>query len=107
MRPFDLFISHISWGSGGKLRPVILYAINAKFVVIYPITTQYKNKSKNIKSKYFRIDDWAKAGLHKQSYVDTGEKLKQSLSTLEGVITIGRLTKNDKQRFLKFLSNEE
>ena len=104
MQPFDIFISYISWGSGGKKRPVLVYALNKEFVRIFPITTQYKEKSDVIKAKYFKINDWEKAGLHELSYIDTGTRLTQSLSLFNSVNPIGNLTEGDKQRLIEFLA---
>ncbi|WP_461248484.1 hypothetical protein [Treponema sp. R6D11] len=71
MKPFELFITYISWGSGGKNRPVLVLLINENTISVYPITTQYENKSEVIKAQYFKINDWAQAGLDSQSYIDT------------------------------------
>ena len=103
MKPFDIFIFSLSCGDGDKNRPVLVYALNDKFVKIYPITTQYKNKSEAIKAKYFKINDWLQAGLNKQSYVDTGTRIKQPLSTFNNADPIGELTESDKQRLIKFI----
>ena len=107
MRPFDIFISYISWEAGGKLRPVLVYEMNASFVRIYPITTQFNNKSEAIKKKYFKVNYWVQAGLDKQSYVDTGTKLKLPLSMLDNITPIGRLTEADKRRLIEFIKREK
>lgn len=104
MEPYDICTSYISWGNGGKSRPVLVYALNDELVRIYPITTQYENKSEAIKAKYFEINDWDKAGLDKQSYVDTGTRLKQSLSMFDNIAPIGTLSEADKKRLIEFLS---
>ena len=105
MKPFDIFISYISWGHGGKRRPVLVYALDSKLARIYPITTQYDNKSAAIKAKFFRINDWRQSGLDAQSYIDTGTRLKQALSLFDGIKPIGRLTKSDVKRLLQFLKS--
>jgi len=105
MKPFDIFISYIAWGTGGKARPVMMYASSAEYVIIYPITTQYVNKSEAIKAKYFKINDWMQAGLDKQSYIDTGTSFKQLASLYNNVKPIGRLTETDKKRLLEFLKH--
>jgi mRNA interferase MazF len=71
MEPFELFITYLSWGSGGKNRPILVLLLNEDTISVYPITTQYENKSESIKSQYFKIKDWQQAGLDKQSYIDT------------------------------------
>jgi hypothetical protein len=104
MNPFDIFIFHVSWGDGGKYRPVLVYAMDKKIARIYPITSQYDGKSKAIRARYFKIVDWWQAGLDKQSYVDTGMRLKQSLSMFEKITPIGQLTAEDKERLISFLT---
>jgi len=103
MKQFDIFVSYISWGADGKKRPVLVYALNNEFVRVYPITTQYENKSQAIKAKYFKINDWAQAGLVSQSYVDTGTRFNQALSIFENDTPVGSLSNADKQRLIEFL----
>jgi hypothetical protein len=103
MKPFDIFIFSLSCGDRDKNRTVLIYALNDKIVKIYPITTQYENKSEAIKAKYFKINDWLQAGLNKQSYIDTGTRLKQPLSMFNNADPIGELTESDKQRLIKFI----
>jgi len=45
MNPFEIFITYISWGSGGKKRPALVLLPDSDGVSVYPITTQYENKS--------------------------------------------------------------
>ena len=45
MNPFDIFITFISWESGGKSRPVLVLQINGNTVSVYPITTQYEKSA--------------------------------------------------------------
>ena len=105
MQPFDLFITHLSWGEDGKYRPVLVYVIDADEVGIYQITTQYGSKSEYVRAKYFEIKDWAEAGLDRLSYVDTGTLIDISIAQLDGKTPIGKLSKADKQRLLDFLSH--
>jgi hypothetical protein len=102
MQPFDLFITHLSWGEDGKHRPVLVYVIDADEVGIYQITTQYESKSEHIRAKYFEIKDWAIAGLDRLSYVDIGTLIDIPLTQLDGKTSIGKLTEADKQRFFDF-----
>ena len=104
MYPFDIFITCISWGSGSKFRPVLVIQINGKTISVYPITTQYENKSKTIQAQYFKINDWSQAGLDKQSYIDTGTLLDLPLSVIKNKQPIGKLTTTDMQRLLVFLT---
>jgi len=104
MKPFDVFITYMEWTDSGKNRPVLVFITDEKSVDVYQITTQFKNKSKDIQALYFKINDWSQAGLKKQSYVDTGTLITLSSDTFEGKTPIGELTKSDKQRLLEFLS---
>jgi hypothetical protein len=61
INPFDLFIAYITWGTGGKSRPVLVLSNGETTVDVYPITTQYKNKSKAIRANYFKIAEWNEA----------------------------------------------
>jgi len=105
MSPFNIFITHISWKGGSKSHPVLVIQINGNTVSVYPITTQYKNKSKAIQALYFKINDWVQAGLDKQSYIDTGTILDIPLMVFQNKQPIGKLTTADMQRLLVFLSN--
>ena len=105
MKPFDIFITYMSWGSGGKDRPVLAFILGDSTVDILLITTQYESKSKEIQALYFKIDDWMQTGLEKQSYVDTGTLITLSSDMLKEKAQIGRLTENDKRRLLEFLDN--
>ena len=105
MRPFDVYIIYMSWAGGGKNRPVLAFILGGDTVDIYQITTKYEEKSEAIKAQYFKIDDWAQAGLDIQSYVDTGTLITLTMATFNNKSPIGQLTENDKRRFLDFLSN--
>ena len=103
MSRFDVYIAYISWGDGGKHRPVLVYALDDDYVRLYPITTQYNSKSEMIKAKYFTIYDLVCAGLVKPSFIDTGTRLKQPKEILSRIRPIGKLSENDKLRLIKFL----
>ena len=105
MKLFQLFTASISWGSGSKSRPVLVLQITNNTVSVFPITTQYENKSKAIQAQYFKINEWQQAGLDKQSYIDTGTVLDLPVSVLIKKKPIGNLATSDKQRLLKFLSS--
>ena len=104
MEPFDFYIAYVSWGSDGKTRPVLVYFLENNEVTVFPVTTQYENKSNIVQANYFKISDWAQAGLHKQSYVDTGVPYKFSITAFKDKAPIGKLTDNDKIRLLEFLA---
>ena len=103
MSPYEIYIIHMAWGSGGKTRPVLAFIADENAADIYQITTQYEGKSEEIKALYFKIIDWVQAGLDKQSYVDTGTLITLPMNAFKGKTPIGRLTDADKQRLLEFL----
>ncbi len=100
---FDIFIAYVSWGGGGKSRPVLVLERLAGVVSVFKITTQYENKSPSIRAKYFKIDDWRQAGLSKQSYVDANTVLDVPISALDDKLPIGRLADSDIQSLIEFL----
>jgi len=104
MNQFEIFITSISWGNGSKSRPVLVIFLDASGVSVYPITTQYNNKSEAIQARYFIMNDWLQAGLDRQSYIDTGTLIKLPLSVIDNKKPIGKLTITDKQRLLEFLT---
>jgi hypothetical protein len=104
MNLYDLFVVYICWQGGGKRRPVLVIAWADGGVRIFRITSRYAEKSEAIKSKYFKINDWAQAGLDKQSYIDTGTILELPQDVVDNAEQIGRLTTKDKQRLLEFLN---
>jgi len=103
MKPFEIYVIHMKWGADGKIRPVLAFVINTETVGIYQITTKYDNKSENIKTLYFKIEDWSEAGLAHQSYIDTGTLISLPVPLFKNKIPIGKLTDNDKKRLFKFL----
>ena len=105
MSPYEIYIIHLSWGSDGKTRPVLAFVIDENSADIYKITTQYEGKSEEIKALYFKIIDWARAGLDRQSYVDTSTLITLPLNAFKGKKPIGRLTDADKQRLFDFFKS--
>ncbi|MCL2020371.1 MAG: hypothetical protein FWG70_11555 [Oscillospiraceae bacterium] len=105
MKPFDIFITYMSWDGGGKNRPVLAFILGDGSVDVYQITTKYEGKRGSIQAQYFKIEDWEQAGLLMKSYIDTGTLITLSMSTFKDKTPIGNLTENDKRRFLEFLSD--
>jgi len=103
----DIFVGYVSWSGGGKHRPVLIFGRSKSKATVYNITTKYENKSEEIRSKYFRINDWKQAGLNQQSYIDTVEAVNLPISSIDTENFIGRLTKNDAKELIKFLSENE
>ena len=102
---FDIYIAYVSWGDDGKMRPVLILEQQEEVIHVFNITTQYENKSENVRCKYFRINDWQQAGLSRQSYVDTNIIRELPAIALDGKPKIGKLTEADVQNFIEFLSN--
>jgi len=102
MEAFDLYIAHVYWGNEGKRRPVLILSQIDDKVSAFKITTQYDSKSEAVRHNLFAIDDWDKAGLTKQSYIDIGNIIKLPLSLL-GEYPIGKLSNNDKIKLEKLL----
>ena len=102
MKIFDIYVAYVTWGSGGKKRPVLILEQKTSVVTVFTITTQYTTKSEAVRSKYYVINDWAQAGLYAQSYVNTEHTVTLPITALDAK-PIGKLTKNDAQGLLAFL----
>jgi len=100
MNPYALHIAYVSWGGDGKRRPVLVLSSGQNEVAVFKITSQYDNKSSAVQSQYVAIDDWAQAGLTKQSYIDIGRIIDLPRATVHPT-PIGKLSEND---LLKLLS---
>ena len=103
MNPYDLHIAYISWGNDGKRRPVLVVSSDQKEAAVFQITSQYDNKSTVIQSQYIAIDDWAQAGLTKQSYIDIGRIIDLPIATVQPT-PIGKLTENDLRKLLNAMN---
>jgi len=103
MSPYGIYIIYMEWDTGGKIRPVLAFIVDDMTVDVYQITTQYERKSEDIRKLYFKINDWAEAGLAKVSYIDTGTLITLPIDAFTGKTPIGVLTDADKQRLLEFL----
>lgn len=106
MQTNDISIAFISWPGGGKRRPIYIISDENQIVRFYKITSQYRSKSVNIKRYYFKINQWSEAGLSKQSYIDTitvGRIDKGNIN----LRVIGKLTEQDAERLVAFLSNQQ
>jgi hypothetical protein len=105
MSIFDIYIAFVSWGNGGKRRPVLILEETANSVTVFNITTRYESKSAEIRIKYFKINDWQQAGLDKQSYVDTNNTVTLPMSAVDRQSHIGKLTAEDDRRLIEFMTN--
>jgi len=104
MNIFDIFVTYVSWGDGGKIRPVLVLEQQEAVVSVFNITTQYENKSEVVRAKYFKINDWQQAGLNTQSYVDTSSVRDIPSVAFDGKSKIGRLTAVDEMRLIEFIN---
>jgi len=107
MKPYRLYIAYVSWGGEGKPRPVLIMSVRGENAFVYSITTQYENKSPAVQAHYFKIARWAKAGLEKQSYVDTTVRFSIPLEKLKDKLFIGKLSSSDKENLSRFLAKKE
>ncbi|MCL2420750.1 MAG: hypothetical protein FWD03_02730 [Defluviitaleaceae bacterium] len=104
MNIFDIYIAFVSWGSGGKRRPVLVLDKNAGGAVVFNITTHYFDKNEKIRAKYFIINDWQQAGLDRQSYIDTNNTITVPLTAVDSKKRIGRLSLLDEKRLIEFVN---
>ena len=102
MKVFDIYIAYVSWGDGGKRRPVLILEEKRDSVTAFNITTHYEDKSETIRAKYFPINDWKQAGLDRQSYIDTNGTVTLPPSAVDNLI--GRLTAADEMRLIEFMN---
>ena len=102
MNIYDIYIAYVSWGDGGKRRPVLILEQGAGGVMAFNITTRYEGKSEVIRSKFFKINDWQQAGLSQESYIDTNGTVTLPPSAVEH--PLGTLTEADVQQLLEFLA---
>ena len=102
MKVFEIYIAYVTWGDGGKRRPVLILEENPSSVTAFSITTHYEDKSETIRAKYFIINDWKQAGLDRQSYIDTNRTLTLPPTAIDS--PIGRLTLADEMRLIEFIN---
>jgi hypothetical protein len=103
MNIFDVFIAYVSWGSGGKRRPVLILEANSDNVTAFNITTKYDSKGEEIRAKFFVVNDWQQAGLDKKSYIDTNNTITLPLTAVDRE-KIGRLSAADEVRLIEFMN---
>jgi len=123
MNPYDIHIAYVSWvsihshspnapsaaaflplHSDGKRRPVLVLSSGQKEVAVFQITSQYDSKSAAIQSQYISIDDWAQAGLERQSYIDIGRIVDLPISVVQPT-PIGKLSTSDLQKLLQAMKS--
>jgi len=104
MKPFDIYITYVSWDGNGKIRPVLIIDQQDAVVYVFKTTAQYEGKNDAIRAGYFTIEDWAEAGLDRQSYVDTNTVREIPTAVFDGKREIGRLSLSDEKRLIDFLN---
>ena len=103
MNPYALHIAYVSWGDDGKRRPVLVLSSDQKEVAVFQITSQYDSKSTAIQFQYIAIDDWAEAGLAKQSYIDIGRIIVLPITSIQPA-SIGKLSGKDLRKLLGIIN---
>jgi len=106
MKPYDLHIAFVSWGTDGKTRPVVILSLTSAKVTALGITSQYDNKSTTVRTKYLPIHDWKQAGLHKPSYIDIGNRVVLPLKNVYSP-NIGKLSEKDIMSLLEAIETVE
>jgi PemK-like protein. len=91
-------------GTGGKRRPVLVLKDESTKLLLYRITSKYKNKSKRIQHQYYPLLDWQAAGCNKPSYIDIGDLASIDKSFLGEIKQLGRLSIRDIQGLKQFIT---
>ena len=99
---YDIYIDFVSWTGGGKSRPVLILNEGIDRIEVLGITSRFDDKSDCIRSQFFRINDWRQAGLHQESYINTGQTVTLPRSAMERMV--GALSESDTKRLMKFLA---
>ncbi|AMV61047.1 Hypothetical protein ADU71_1515 [Pediococcus damnosus] len=86
----------------GKRRPILIVKIKDDFVLAFKITSQFKNKSQQIRQNYFKITDWQQTGLKKPSWIDTNSQPLEFPTKMVGN-SFGHLSEADRISFRDFL----
>lgn len=98
MKPMDIYIASVPFdeGTDDKVQPAL--------VIVFKITSQYKQKSAQIKRLYYPIKEWQAAGLRKKSYVDTHKLYRLSKKLIFSQRPIGKLTDVDRLGLFEFIN---
>ena len=104
MKINDIYLAFVSWGKGGKQRPILILQSDNNTLSFYAITSKYHHKSKEMQAVRYPIVDWKHAGLNKPSYIVIDNKY-QMLKFGEEFIKLGHLTDRDKVGLRDFVRN--
>ena len=105
----DIYIANVPFdeGTGSKVRPALVIEVGKERVMVFKVTSQYKNKSTQIKKLYYPIKEWQQAGLKKQSYVDIHKLYDLSKKWVFSKQPIGKLTNLDRLALFNFIKKEK
>lgn len=106
MRINEIYTAYISWAGGGKRRPILIMKTNDDSFSFFKITSKYQSKSDYIKAHYYPIQEWEKAGLNKQSYIDTLNLLDLP-NNFVNLQYVGHLTRKDRIGLSRFIEDLE
>ncbi|WP_288659163.1 type II toxin-antitoxin system PemK/MazF family toxin [uncultured Limosilactobacillus sp.] len=106
MKPMDIYIASVPFdeGTDDKVQPALVIEVASEKVIVFKITSQYKQKSAQIKRLYYPIKEWQAAGLRKKSYVDTHKLYRLSKKLIFSQRPIGKLTDVDRLGLFKFIN---
>lgn len=109
MKPMDIYIANVPFDekSGSKVRPALVINVGPDSVMVFKITSQYKNKSEIIKKLYYPIKKWYEAGLSKEPYVDTHKLYRISRSWILKQQPIGNLVDSDEIGLFEFIKRSK
>ena len=105
----DIYIANVPFdeGTGSKVRPALVIEVGKERVMVFKVTSQYQNKSTQIKKLYYPIKEWQQAGLKKQSYVDIHKLYDLSKKWVFSKQPIGKLTNLDRLALFNFIKKEK
>ncbi|HAT55012.1 MAG TPA: toxin-antitoxin system, toxin component, MazF family protein [Lactobacillus sp.] len=101
-----IYVSFIEKGQG-KRRPILVIRTYRDFIYFYSLTSQYTNKSPEIKANYYTMLNWKEVGLKKQTYIDTGTIRETRLKNLKTITKIGMLSMHDELGLALFLKKRK
>ena len=95
--PMAIFIADVPFDEDNrfKRRPALVLQIEHERVLVFKITSKFKNKSKSVQQFYFPITAWQQAGLLRQSYVDIHQVYSLPAKEVFKKSPIGRLAASD------------
>ncbi|WP_105957311.1 type II toxin-antitoxin system PemK/MazF family toxin [Apilactobacillus quenuiae] len=104
----DIYIADVPYDykNKSKRRPALVVAINNNYVTVFKITSKYNKKSAAIQKIYYPIKEWQKAGLKKQSYVDTHITYSITRAEVFKRQPLGKLSDNDTINLYQFINDK-